>query len=52
MSKVAKSVSIIGGSAGPTSVFLLGNKQKEKNLITRFENTLRMKRHQHRLEKS
>ncbi len=52
MSKVAKSVSIIGGSDGPTSIFLVGNKQKEKNLITRLENTLRMKRHQHRLEKA
>lgn len=52
MSKVAKSVSIIGGSDGPTSIFLVGNKQKEKNLITRFENILRIKRHQHRLEKA
>lgn len=26
----------IGGSDGPTSIFLVGNKQKEKNLITRL----------------
>ena len=52
MSKVAKSVSIIGGSDGPTSIFLVGNKQKEKNLITRLENTLRIKKHRRRLEKA
>lgn len=52
MSKAAKSVSIIGGSDGPTSVFLVGNKYKEKNLFKRLENTVRMKRHQHRLAKA
>lgn len=52
MSKVAKSVSIIGGHDGPTSIFLLGNERKEKNLITRFKNALRIKKHQHRLEKA
>lgn len=52
MSKFVKSFSIIGGSDGPTSIFLVGNKQKEKNPITRLKNTLRMKRHQHRLKKA
>ena len=52
MKKNAQSVSIIGGSDGPASIFLVGNKQKEKNLIIRLENTLRKKRHQHRLEKA
>lgn len=39
MSKVAKSASVIGGADGPTSIFLLGG--KEKNIFRRIKNNLR-----------
>lgn len=40
MGKLATSVSIIGGADGPTSVFLVGSKHKDKNLFRRIKHKL------------
>lgn len=52
MSKVAKSISVIGGSDGPTSIFLVENKQMEKGLFQKIEKIYRIKKHQYRLSKA
>lgn len=52
MSKAAKSVSIIGGSAGPTSVFLVCDKHKEKICAKGFQHMIMIRKHQHRLGKA
>ncbi|MEG0963475.1 MAG: hypothetical protein RR139_11365 [Lachnospiraceae bacterium] len=52
MSKVAKSVSVIEGSNGPTAIFLMDNKQMEKNLFRRMKHVFRIKRHQYRLQRA
>lgn len=41
MSKEAKSVSIIGGADGPTSVFLAGKGHKDRNVIRRIKSSYR-----------
>lgn len=51
MSKAASSVSIIGGSDGPASIFLVGKKYREKNPIKRFKQLYHIKKHQYKLNR-
>ncbi|MDO5575257.1 MAG: hypothetical protein Q4G60_14905 [bacterium] len=52
MSKAAGSISMIGGSDGPTSVFLVGSKYKEKNPIKRCKHALMIRKHRNRIKKA
>lgn len=46
MSKSINSVSIIGGADGPTSIFLVGSKYKDKNVIRQMHRQIQNKKNQ------
>lgn len=50
--KAARSVSIIGGADGPTSIFIVGKGGKEKNIFRRIKNRLRNERYDRKRKKA
>lgn len=52
MSKKANAVSVIGGADGPTSIFMVGNSSKEKNILKRFRIWRQQKKYRRKRDKA